>query len=71
MSNEIHETTTCKYCGGVYTSSPSCPKFGLKFRNSVCPPGEITVKYKEVKVRNDVPLWKFWKRHYEIERIII
>lgn len=72
MSNEkIHTTTTCKFCNGQYIPYSQCPKYGLKFRNSPCPIGEITVKYKEVKVRNNVPFWKFWKKHYEIKNLIV
>lgn len=64
-------TRSCKFCNGAYYSFGSCPAFGLKFRNSICINGEIEVTYIEEKVRNDVPWWKFWKAHYNIERIIV
>ena len=67
--SERKTTTTCLFCLGAYKEVGWCPKFGLKFHGSLC--REIKVQYKEVRVRNNVPWWKFWKRHYNIEKIII
>lgn len=66
---EIKETIVCKFCDGRYRTEGWCPYWGLKFRNSFCV--KETVRYVEVKVRNNVPMWKFWKDHYTIEKIII
>lgn len=66
---KVFETTTCAFCGGLYFKNGACPKYGLKFQNSHCK--EVVVKYQEIKIRNDVPWWKFWKGHYNIEKIIV
>lgn len=72
MSKEqIFTTVLCQFCHGDDQPKGYCRKFGLKFRNSICIPGELTVKYKQVRVRNDVPWWKFWKRHYAIEKHVV
>lgn len=62
---------TCKYCGGQYISNGWCPKFGLKFRNSVCIGGEVKMHYRIVKVRNNNPWWRFWKAYFNKEKILI
>lgn len=67
---EVHTTSTCKYCNGLYYAYGACPKFGLKFRNSFCAGSEISIKYKIVKVRNNNPWYKFWNL-YNYENHII
>jgi hypothetical protein len=69
--DQIFQTTTCKICNGLYINAGQCPSFGLKFRNSPCPAGETVVHYIKVKTRNNVPWWKFWKKHYDLENVII
>lgn len=71
MKGQILETTTCKWCHGMYVNSGACPKYGLKFRGSPCVGGDMIVKYKIVKVRNGNPWYKFWLPLYDDEKRII
>ena len=66
---DLKQITICNFCNGEYKDKGWCPHFGLKFRNSFCV--DKIVNYREVKVRNDVSRWKFWKSHFTIEKIII
>jgi hypothetical protein len=69
MKEKIRTTTVCKFCNGEYYSLGSCPKFGLKHRNTFCV--DQKVSYAVVRKRNDVPWYKFWVPHYTLERTII
>lgn len=67
---QLHQTVSCKICNGQYINSGHCPAFGLKYRNSPCPKGEVFVNFSQVKVRNKIPWWMFWRKHYDIENIV-
>lgn len=70
MKDNIQETRGCKICNGHYVNKGQCPGIGLKWKGSICVRGEVRILYKPTKVRNNVPWYIFWKKHYTIENIV-
>ena len=69
--HKVHQVQGCKICNGQYINSGSCPAYGLKFRGYICPQGKVMIYYKDEKIRNKVPWFKFWKSHYDIIQIVV